>query len=74
MTCTAGHVFRSEDREHMVYFEVLAFAMIVNFYEISFCISSTRHEKLVSINRFISSFPFVCHLVVILLYSADLRI
>ena len=54
----------------MVCFEVLAFAMIV----ISFCISGTRHEKLVSIDRFIFRFPFLCHSVVILLYSADLYI
>ena len=31
-------------------------------------------KKLVSIDRFIFSFSFVCHLVVILLYSADLYI
>ena len=59
----------------MVYFEVLAFAMIVIvLYKISLCISGTRHEKLVSIDRFIFSFPFVCHSVVILLHSADLYI
>ena len=29
MTCTAGDMFRSHYREHMVFFEVLAFAMIV---------------------------------------------
>ena len=55
----------------MVYFEVLAFAMIV-ICKISFCISGTRHENLVSIDPFIFSFPFVSHSVVILLYSADL--
>ena len=55
----------------MVYFEVLVFAMIVI---ISFCISGASHEKLVSIDRFIFSFPFVCHSIVILLYSADLYI
>ena len=29
MTCSAGNMFCSHDKEHMVYFEVLAFAMIV---------------------------------------------
>ena len=56
----------------MVYFEVLAFAMIV-IQDFLF-ISGTRHEKLVSVDRFVFSFPFVCHLVVISLYSADLYI
>ena len=40
----------------------------------SFVISGTRHEKLVSIDQFLFSFPILCDLVVILLYSTDLCI
>ena len=73
MTCTAGNMFCSHNiREHMVCFEVLAFAMIVvhDF----FVLAEQGTKKLVSIDRFIFSFPFVCHSVVILHYSADLYI
>ena len=54
----------------MVFF--LSFSFRYDCYDC--CISGTRQEKLVSIDRFIFSFSFVCHSVVILLYSADLYI
>ena len=57
----------------MVCFEVLAFAMIV-VRDFFFVLAEQGTKKLVSIDRFIFSFPFVCHSVVILLYSADLYI
>ena len=56
----------------MVCFEVLAFADCCTRF--LFVLAEQGTKKLVSIDRFIFSFPFVCHSVVILLYSADLYI
>ena len=39
-----------------------------------FLVAAQGTKKLVSVDRFVFSFPFVCHSVVILLYSADLYI
>ena len=57
----------------MVCFEVLAFGYdyCTRFL---FVLAEQGTKKLVSIDRFIFSFPFVCHSVVILHYSADLYI
>ena len=57
----------------MVYFEILAFAMIV-IQDFLLLLAAQGTKKLVSVDRFVLSFPFVCHSVVISLYSADLYI
>ena len=60
MTCTAGDMFRSHYREHMVFFfEVLAFAMIV-VQDFFFCVGGAGHERLVSVDQFVFRFPFGC--------------
>ena len=69
MTCTAGYMFLQSTFEFK-----FSLALLWLLSEISFVISGTRHEKLVSIDRFLFSFPILCDLVVILLYSADLCI
>lgn len=69
MTCTAGYMFLQSSFEFK-----FSLALLWLLSEISFVISGTRHEKLVSIDRFLFSFPILCDLVVTLLYSADLCI
>ena len=63
-------------QKHMVCFEfvLVCSKFVLVSSNISFLISGTRHEKLVSIDRFSFSFLILCDSVVTLVYLADLCI
>ena len=59
MTCTAGDMFRSHYREHMVFFWSFGFRhdRCAGFL---FCVGGAGHERLASVDQFIFRFPFGC--------------
>ena len=81
MTRAADHAFCSRGKYQvskahglsLSSFQCVRSSLLVSS-KISFLISGTRHEKLVSIDRFSFSFLILCDSVAILVYLADLRI
>ena len=67
-------MFRSHDkRAHGLFLKFFSFRCDC-YTRFPFVLAVQGTKKLVSIDRFIFSFPFVRHSVVILLYSADMYI